>query len=98
MTEYRKDSPTSVCPDCGERYPSGFMWAQLGHDQNHCKPKREKRAEAEKQRERRQRALDRIIAREMKAVEAEEKLADGLARGHYECEKCGEPRGWTMKS
>lgn len=46
---------------------------------------------------RRQRALERVIAREMKAVRAEEKLADGLARGHYECGKCGEPRGWTME-
>jgi|SRR5271157_1191942 len=85
-----------TCPDCLKRYRGG-MWATQSHDQNNCVPKVEIKRKAAETANQRQRALDRLLARELNAVHAEDKLKDGLARGNYKCEKCGELKGWAME-
>jgi hypothetical protein len=41
-------------------------------------------------------ALNRIIAREVRELDQEEKLRRGLKRGLYTCEVCGRKRGWHI--
>jgi len=86
----------SACPDCGVRYKCG-MWAKQSHDQNHCKPKLEQKRKADEEEGRRQKALNRILARELVVIAEEDTLTQGLARGHYDCPKCGKTRGWRIE-
>jgi hypothetical protein len=49
------------------------------------------------QSERREKALERLIARELRVVVAEEALEEGLRVGRHPCPKCGRTRGWLTE-